>query len=412
MTAEIITIGDEILIGQVIDTNSAFIAEKLNDIGIDVRQITTVGDSKQQIFAALDNALKYSELVIFTGGLGPTDDDITKETLAEYFNTELEINKDVLSDIKKFISARMSKLNERNIKQAEVPKNCKIIRNQNGTAAGMWFEKNDSVIVSMPAVPFEMKEMTNVGLIPLLKKHFKTPSVIHKTVQTFGIPEAMLAEKLSSWEKQLPQRLKLAYLPSPERIRLRFSCISDDKKKSEDFINTEIEKLKSIIGDSVFGYGDVFLQEVIGEILKNKTKTIATAESCTGGNISRLITSVSGSSEYFKGSVVAYSNEIKERVLTVKHETLIKHGAVSKQTVEEMAKGVRELYKTDYAVSVSGIAGPEGGTKDKPVGTTWIAVADKNKVISKKYTFGTRRDINIRRASSTALFLLFKILQA
>jgi len=281
---------------------------------------------------------------------------------------------------------------------------------ENGTAAGMWFEQNNTIIVSMPAVPFEMKEMFENKIIPLLINYFKTPHIIHKTIQTFGIPESELAEILSDWEKNLNPKIALAYLPSPERIRLRLSIICNDNGKALDIVNNEIKKLYKIIDKAIFAEGDVFLQDAIGKLLIEKNKTLATAESCTGGNIARLITSVPGCSSYFKGSIVAYSNEIKHNILKVSTKTLDETGAVSKQTVDEMAKGLLNLMNTDYAITVSGIAGPGGGTEDKPVGTTWIAVADKNRTFSKKYNFGKRRDINIRLASSRALDMLRKFI--
>lgn len=272
MVAEIITIGDEILIGQIIDTNSAWIAEKLELSGIKVKQIVSISDEKEHIFEALDNARKKVKLVVMTGGLGPTSDDITKETLAEYFNTKLVVNKDVLSDVEEFIKSKGLRPNNENLKQAEVPEDCKIIRNTNGTAAGMWFERNDVIFVSMPAVPFEMKEMMQKGVLPLLKKNFKTKTITHRTVQTFGLSESSLAEELAGWESQLPSKISLAYLPSPERIRLRLSCVGENREISENNIDNEINKLNNIIGKAIFGYGDIFLEEAVGKILKDKKK--------------------------------------------------------------------------------------------------------------------------------------------
>ncbi|MCF6365193.1 MAG: competence/damage-inducible protein A [Bacteroidales bacterium] len=408
MKADIITIGDEILIGQITDTNSQWIAEQLNLVGFEIRQITTVGDDKLQIKKILNDISAQTDLVIITGGLGPTEDDITKETLTEYFNTDLKLNKDVLSDVKEFVQSKGFSLNERNIKQAEVPANCKIIRNENGTAPGMWFEKNNTVFISLPAVPFEMKELVKTKVLPLLGQKMTTSNVIHKTVLTYGIPESSLAELLSDWEKNLHEKIKLAYLPSPERIRLRFSMVCKEKDKALKIINAEIEKLKKIIGKAIFGYGDYFLQDATGKILKDRKSTLSVAESCTSGNVARLITSVPGSSEYFKGGIVAYSNEIKNKFLNVPEVLIKKYGAVSKEVVEAMVKGQKESFKTDYAVAISGIAGPGGGTPDKPVGTTWIAVAGDEGIISKKYTFGKMRDVNVRFASSKALDMLRK----
>jgi len=403
MKADIITIGDEILIGQITDTNSVFIAERLSAAGFEIRQITSVADTKEHIFEVLDEVSKYADLVIITGGLGPTEDDLTKQSLADYFGTRLVMNEDVLDDVKQFVKSKGFNLNERNIKQAEVPENCKIIRNKNGTAAGMWFEKDNTVYVSMPAVPFEMKEMFESSVLPLVKKHFKTPEVIHRNILTYGYFESDLAEKISEWEKNLHSKISLAYLPSPERIRLRLSMICDSEKKAEDILDAEIEKLKGIIGENIFGYGDMFLQDAIAEILKNSNLTVSTAESCTSGNIARLITSVPGSSAYFKGGIIAYSNEVKTTLLKVSEDVLEKNGAVSKEVVEQMVKGQLELLKTDFGIAVSGIAGPDGGTEEKPVGTTWIAIGNNEKIIAKKYTFGTRRLLNVRFASTRAM---------
>jgi len=410
MNAEIINIGDEILIGQIVNTNSTWLAEKLESIGLKIRQITAISDDKLHIIEALDAAASKSNLVVITGGLGPTEDDITKQTLAEYFGTKLVENQDVLNDLKRFIEARNLTMNKLNIKQAELPESCTVVRNTIGTAAGMWFEKDETVFISMPGVPFEMKKMFEESFMPMLLSHFKTPEIVHFTVQTYGIPESNLAELIADWEKNLPKSVKLAYLPSPERLRLRLSTISTNVAETEQFMQSEYKKLRAIIGNAIYDVGDKYLHETIGDILREKNATLATAESCTGGNISRLITSVSGSSDYFKGAVVAYSNEIKMSVLGVKSETLQSFGAVSEQTVKEMAVGVMRLYETDYAISVSGIAGPNGATDGKPVGTTWIAVADKNGVRAERFVFGTQRDTNIRRASSKALDMLRKFI--
>ena len=410
MNADIITIGDEILIGQITDTNSQWIAENLNSAGFNIRQITSVGDDKKKIFDILNYISDKSDLVIITGGLGPTEDDITKQTLADYFETKLVISSKILNDIKSFVETRGLDLNERNRKQAEVPESCKLIRNFNGTAPAMWFEKDNTVFISLPAVPFEMKAIMSNSIMDMLKKRFQTPFVVHKTVLTYGLPEAGLAEILSDWENNLDKKIKLAYLPSPERIRLRLSIICKNKEKAEKIIEYEILKLQKIIGKAIFGYGDYFLQDITGQLLKSKNKTVSVAESCTGGKIAHLITSVEGSSEYFKGGIIAYSNEIKINQLNVPEEVIEQYGAVSKEVVEFMAKGQREKFNTDYAVAVSGIAGPGGGTFEKPVGTTWIAVASNNKIIAKKYTFGKMRDINIRIAASKALDMLRKFI--
>jgi nicotinamide-nucleotide amidase len=407
MKADILTIGDELLIGQVIDTNSKWIAEQLNAIGFTIRQITSIGDDKEQIVNTLDSIINKTDLVIITGGLGPTDDDLTKPTLAKYFNTELVIDNEVLLDIENFVKAKGgASLNERNKKQAEVPKNCVVIRNKYGTAPGMLFKKENRILISLPGVPFEMKEMMINGVIPLLLSEFKLPAVIHKNILTIGFAESSLAETINEWERDLPKNIKLAYLPSPERIRLRLSMITENKETGELVINEQIEKLKPIIGNSIYGYGDMFLEEVIGKLLSERNLTLSTAESCTGGYLAGLITSIPGSSKYFKGGTIAYSNEIKQNELSVPKELIDKFGAVSEEVVVDMANNQRILFETDFAIAVSGIAGPDGGTEEKPVGTVWIAVASKDEIRTKKYNFGHLRDINIRLSCSRAFDML------
>ncbi|MBN1253371.1 MAG: competence/damage-inducible protein A [Bacteroidales bacterium] len=410
MKAEIITIGDEILIGQIIDSNSAWIAEQLNLNGIKVNQILSISDSEKHILDTLSNISKETDIVIMTGGLGPTKDDITKKTLCNFFDSKLIFNDEVFKDIEKFFETRNIPLLEENRKQAELPEKCTVIRNYFGTASGMWFEKNGQVFVSLPGIPFEMKELISGGVIPLIKEKFKLPVIIHRTILTHGIPESSMAKIIEDWETNLNKNLKLAYLPSPEHLRLRLSIIGDDKKELESIIEYAEIELTKLIKKSIFGYEKQTLQEVIGIILKERNATLSTAESCTGGNIARLITSINGSSSYFKGSVIAYSNEIKEKILNVNKGDIEKHGAVSKEVVTQMALGIKKLFNTDYAIATSGIAGPDGGTDEKPIGTTWIAVAGPDGISVKKYSFGTRRDINIRRASSKALDKLRKFI--
>ena len=409
MKAEIITIGDEILIGQTVDTNSAWMANELNLIGIDITRISSISDKSSEIVKALDNIFEETDFVFITGGLGPTDDDLTKKTLAEYFGTKLVLNKEVLHHIEQFVIKRKAHMNERNVKQAEVPENCRIIENKIGTAPGMWFEKDSCSFISMPGVPFEMKEMMSNFILPELASKKRDIHILHKIVLTQGISESKLAEILESWESSLPEFISLAYLPSPGIIKLRLTAKGVELKLLEDTLSEKIKELQKIIPKLICGYDSDKLEELVGKLLLIKGQTLATAESCTGGNISRLITSISGSSKYFKGGVVAYSNEIKENVLCVNTSDIEKYGAVSKQVVEQMAKGVLNLYKSHYAIATSGIAGPNGGTKEKPVGTTWIAVASKTKLISKLYIFGDQRDRNIQRASLTALNMLQKL---
>jgi len=410
MTAEIITIGDEILIGQIIDSNSAWMAEKLNLAGIKVHQITSISDDETHIINALDEAAKRVDLVLMTGGLGPTKDDITKHTLCKYFNTELVLNQEVFNDIKALFERRGFPFLKENKSQAELPAACTIIRNRRGTASGMWFKRDNTIFVSMPGVPYEMKHLMETGVIAKLKEEFELPVIVHRTILTYGYIESELSHLIEDWELNLPKGMKLAYLPSLERLRLRLSISGNNREELEELIDKEEKKLNKIIGHAIFGHEEESLQEIVGQLLKQQGKTLATAESCTGGNIARLITEIPGSSEYFRGTVVAYENGIKEKVLNVQTDDLMKHGAVSKQVVEQMALGVKELMETDYAIATSGIAGPGGGTDEKPVGTIWIAVAGPDVLFSKKYNFGTERIFNIRRTSSVALNKLRKIL--
>lgn len=408
MTCEIITIGDEIIIGQVTDTNSSFIAEELNKIGIEIMRITSVPDNRDSITDALDKSKEKADIIIMTGGLGPTGDDITKNTLADYFNSTLVINQDILDRIKTFLSNRSMEVTERNIKQAELPDNCKIILNNYGTASGMWFEENGKIFISLPGVSYEMQSMIKNDIIPEFKKRFKLPVIIHRTILTNGMTESEMAEHLKDWESKLPGNIKLAYLPSPGILRLRLSGIGIDKSKLEKEIENQTDGLFKLISDCIFGYDDDRIEEITGKILAKHNLTVAAAESCTGGKISELITSVSGSSDYFKGSVIAYSNEIKIRLLGVSENDIANYGAVSEEVVKAMAENTMNLYNTDFAVATSGIAGPSGGTEQKPVGTTWIAVASKNETIARRFSFGEHRGRNIQKASVTALNMLRK----
>lgn len=410
MLAEIITIGDEILIGQVIDTNSAWIAEQLNLIGVKVKQISSVSDDEEHILKSLEEASKRASIIIITGGLGPTKDDITKPTLCKFFNTKLVFHEEIYRKIEeRFLKMKLPAL-ESNKKQADLPENCTIIPNFKGTASGMLFEKEGVYFISMPGVPFEMKAMMTDSVLPFIKQKFELPVIVHRTILTHGLGESFLAEKIKDWENKLPANIKLAYLPSPEHLRLRMSAYGDAERDLMDILDVEETRLKKIIPNHIFGYGKQSLQEILGKLLLNKKASISSAESCTGGNIARLITSIPGSSSYFKGSIIAYSNEIKIKLLNVNPSDIDKFGAVSEEVVTQMALGVRKVLNTDYSISTSGIAGPDGGTAEKPVGTVWIAVAGPEGVIAKKYVFSHDRDINIRRATSRALDNMRKML--
>ena len=407
MKAQIITIGDEILIGQIVDTNSTYIAQQLNSIGFEISKISSISDNNEQIIETLSDAQNKVSLVITTGGLGPTKDDITKKAFCDYFNSKLVTNHEVKKQVIAYIEQRGKVPKEINFEQAKVPNNCEVIFNSAGTAPAMWFSKNKTIFISLPGIPYEMKIIMQESILPRLRKHFNLNKIIHKTIMTIGLPESVLAEIISDWEKNLQEKnIKLAYLPSPEALRLRLSISGEDTKQLENLLNNEIDTLKTIIPHNIFAFEQKYLQEVIGEILLQQNKTLSTAESCTGGNIAKLITSIAGCSAYYEGSVVAYSNEIKEKVLKVDKKLLIKYGAVSPQVVEAMAKGVMNLLNTDYAIASSGIAGPEGGTKEKPVGTVWLAVASKDKVISQKFNFGNLREVTVRKSTSFGLNML------
>lgn len=408
MQAEIVTIGDEILIGQIVDTNSAWMGKQLNKIGVEVYQISSIGDNKEHIYRALDSLHHDTKLVFITGGLGPTNDDITKNTLSKYFDTKLVFNEELYKDIEKLFQSIGREVTELNRMQAEVPEACYPIRNPKGTAPGMWFEKDGVSYISMPGVPYEMKSIMSDFVIPKIIAEFDTPFIIHRTVLTQGIPESYLAETLKEWEGSLPSEIKLAYLPSAGTVRLRLSARGIDEDFLNNLLNEQVALLQPLIGNAIFGYHDDKLEEVVGEMLKLQGKTLSTAESCTGGYIAHQLTSIPGSSAYFMGAVVSYDNAVKQNSLGVNNSDIIEYGAVSEEVVTQMAVGVREQMNTDYAIATSGIAGPDGGTKEKPVGTVWIAIATPEEVIAKKFSFGKSRERNIKKTALMALDMLRK----
>jgi nicotinamide-nucleotide amidase len=408
INAEIITIGEELLIGQVIDTNSAWISSELNLIGISVKQITSISDDKEQIIDTLNQAAKRAQLILITGGLGPTKDDITKYTLAHYFGSQLVFNESAYKNIEALFARRNLSVTELNRQQAFLPDNCTIIPNAEGTACGMWFEKDKNIFISMPGVPYEMKSMMKNTVFSLLQTHFNLEHVVHKTILTQGIGESFLAEKIEHWEDNLPAHIKLAYLPSPGIVRLRLSAKGKKQTSLAIEFEEQIKKLKEIINPYIYGYDETTLEEVIGNLLKTKKQSICTAESCTGGYIAHLITSIAGSSAYYKGSIIAYDNAVKIAQLGVNEEDLKNHGAVSKQVVEKMAQGAKDCLHTDYAIASSGIAGPDGGSDEKPVGTVWIAIAGPHGITSKVFYLGEHRGRNIQKAAVIALNMLRK----
>jgi nicotinamide-nucleotide amidase len=406
MKAEIITIGDELLIGQVIDTNSAWIAEQLNLVGIGVVQITSISDDREHILTTLKAASKRADLILMTGGLGPTKDDITKKVLCEYFDTELVFHEPSYQNVVDLFSARGFNVTRVNCKQAEVPASCTPLLNKNGTAPGMWFEKEGVIYVSMPGVPFEMKPLITNEVIPRIAKKLNSAFIEHKTILTHGVGESMLAEIIEEWADALPENIKLAYLPQPGIVRLRLTATGPDKNELTALLGFQVNALKKVIPDLIFGYNIDTMEEVVGKLLREKGLTLSTAESCTGGYIAHLITSISGSSNYFTGSTISYSNQVKIDELGVSANDLEKYGAVSETVVIQMAEGGRKKFGTDFTLAVSGIAGPDGGTAEKPVGTVWIALATDEKTVAKKFLFGEHRGRNIRKSALAALNML------
>lgn len=408
MKASIITIGDELLIGQTVDTNSAWMGAEMSAAGFDVDRITSVHDRRDDIIYALNEAAGKTDVTLITGGLGPTSDDITKHTLCEYFNTRLVTDFGVLAMIEEMISYRKLPMNDNNRRQAEVPESCRVLRNAKGTAPGMWFEKEGTIFISMPGVPHEMKHIMTEHVLPEMNKRFRSQVIIHRNIMTYGTFEAKLAEILTTFESGLPQNIKLAYLPSSGVIKLRLTATGNNEAELSELINIQVAKLYETIPEFIYAENEESLEFVIGKLLKESRKTVSAAESCTGGEIAHLLTSVAGSSQYFKGSVVAYANSAKTRILGVPWKLIEEHGAVSEPVVREMASGAKKLFDTDYAVATSGIAGPDGGTDIKPVGTVWIAVASEKGIVSEKHLFGTDRLTNIKRFSLLSLNLLRK----
>ena len=403
ITAELITIGDEILYGQTLDTNSHWISGMLDQIGIQVIRKTTISDQRDHILTAFQEAENRANIVLITGGLGPTNDDLTKPCLATYFGVDLYRDEEVLAFLKERFERSGRELNDLNRDQALVPTGATVLKNELGTAPGIWMERNDTIFVAMPGVPFEMKGLVENEVIPRFLKRFIKGEIHHRIIRTGGIPESTLAEKLSDWEAQLPKHIKLAYLPTLAQVKLRLTAKGNDLKKLEAETEAEVQKCIKIIDKYVFATENIEIQERIGQLLKAKNMTIACAESCTGGYISHLITSTPGSSDYFIGSCVPYSYEMKEKVLGVKHETLMSYGAVSEQTIIEMAENIRSLTGASIGVATSGIAGPGGATPDKPIGTIWIAVSDDQGTFAKKYIFMKDRKINIQLGAMAAL---------
>jgi nicotinamide-nucleotide amidase len=412
ITVSIITIGDELLIGQTIDTNSAWMASELNKIGVWVKRRVAVGDNREDIWQALDHESTEADIILITGGLGPTADDITKPLLCDYFGGKMIVNEEVLQHVTTIFRRLNRPLIERNLKQAEVPDVCEVLMNERGTAPGMLFRKGKNVFISMPGVPHEMKGLMSKKILPLLQAEFQMPFILHRTLLTAGVGESFIAEKIQSWEEALPEAVKLAYLPNYGMVRLRLTTQTNEKEKAEQELDRLFVELQELVKEWLIIDKDEPLEKALGDLLISKNKSLSTAESCSGGYIAHLLTSVPGSSLYFKGTVVAYSYDAKETILGVNHSTLETKGAVSEETITEMFNGLMKATTADYGIATSGIMGPGGGTDDKPVGTVWVAVGSREKMVAKRLQFRFDRAKNIELTATNALLMLFQFVKA
>ncbi len=409
--AELITIGDELLYGQTLDTNTQWMSIALTAIGVQVVHKSSLGDEEIAILAALHIAAARADIVLITGGLGPTRDDLTKDCLAKYFGTGLKLHEAALEQISTYFKGRNRMMNQLNRDQALLPENCTYLPNTVGTAPGMWFESTDTIFVSMPGVPHEMKTLMKDHVIPRLQQHFDLPEIAHLMLRTVGLAESIMAEKLSTFEDELPDNISLAYLPSLGEVRLRLTARGDDKLKMQADLMIQKEKIYQHVGKYIYGEGDTSLSESIGKLLQGEKYKLATAESCTGGRIGHKLVTVHGSSSHYDGGIIAYNNTVKQHILNVPKAILEQHGAVSEETVKAMAEGVCKLLKSDYGLASTGIAGPSGGSDEKPVGTVWIGLATPEQTIAKKYSFGKDRLINIELTATIALGMLWQSLR-
>ena len=405
-TAEIISIGDELLYGQTLDTNAHWISHKLDEYNIKVFQRTTIGDDADQILNAFATAAERVDIVLITGGLGPTKDDLTKPLLAKYFGVGMVHHEEVLRDITLLFAKASREVTALNAQQAELPANCEKITNPVGTAPGMWFYENNTVFVAMPGVPYEMKSIMTQGILPKIHEMFSKGVLHHHIIKTIGITESSLSDLIEDWEVNLPKHIKLAYLPTKGQVKLRLTGSGDDLNTLKQEIDALQMAIMPKIAKYVYGFGADSLEGVIGQLLNKNNLTLATAESCTGGYLAHMITSVPGSSRYFKGSVIAYSNEVKTAQLGVSTEDLKQQGAVSEKVAKELAEGVRKALNTDIAIATTGIAGPDGGTIEKPVGTVWIAYSDKHKTLAKKFNFSRDRTLIVHWSALAALNMI------
>ncbi len=408
MKSTIITIGDEILIGQILDTNSRYISQALNRLGVIVAERTSIGDSAEQIVETLDRALAATDIVIITGGLGPTKDDITKHTLTRYFGSELVYNEQVGDFVRELLSRRGIAFNDLNRGQAMVPACCTVLHNAHGTAPGMWFERDGKVVVSLPGVPFEMVHLIDDIVVPMLRERFALKAIVHRTMITSGIAESILAERIAAWEDALPEVLHLAYLPAPNIVRLRLSAYEVDGESVAAMIDEQFERLKAIIPEAIVGFEDATVEQLVHNTLIAQGKTLSVAESCTGGNVAAKFTAMAGASAYFHAGVVSYSNEAKIDILGVSAEDLARYGAVSEAVAMQMAVGVRRAGQSDYGISTTGIAGPSGGSAEKPVGTVWIGISTPERTFAVMKNCGTDRGQIIQRATAYAIKMLYE----
>lgn len=410
MKATIINIGDELLIGQVVNTNASTMARLLTGVGIEVVRTEVIGDNRQYIWDAVDKAINTTDAVLLTGGLGPTKDDITKHLLCEYFGSELYENEEALNNVKRIFKARGYELTEVNRRQAWVPRCCQVLNNDLGTAPCMWFERGGKVLVSMAGVPFEMEWLMNNRVLPRLQQHFRTGTILNKNILVQGIGESFLSDLIEPWELALPSFIRLAYLPVAGMVKLRLTARGNDETLLQEAIRKAVSELYPIAGQYIVGEDCETLPELVAQKLTSSGCTLAVAESCTGGTIASRLTALAGASAYFKGGIVAYSNEVKECALGVSHDTLAAHGAVSEETVRQMVEGVRSRLDSDYALATTGIAGPTGGTPDKPVGTVWIAACSRNTTVTQLMHYGDRRQQTIDRTVNQAYAMLIRLL--
>lgn len=403
MNAALLSIGDELLIGKTVNTNASWLGEQLSALGFVIHRVETISDDRHDIMTALTRLLDEDDVVLITGGLGPTNDDITKQVLCEFFNTELEFNQQAYDGMARYVKPRHQDINDKNMTQAMFPKAADFLPNPCGTASGMWFEKDGKIVISMPGVPFEMKAITLESVLPRLKEACHLPAVYHRHILVTDITESALAERIADWEAQLPDAIHLAYLPTPGLVKLRMTCIAADEDTAHALVAQEEQKLRPLIEQNIFGYDDETIEQNVGTLLSRFGESISTAESCTGGNIARMITRISGSSAYFRGGIVAYDNAVKIDELQVPAELIATHGVVSEPVVHAMASAVRRKFHTTYGVATSGIAGPTGGSEQKPVGMVCIAVASEKTVRTWTYYFGKDRERNVEKATHAAL---------